>query len=229
MPGRRPDALVAILAATAGATEAISFLALGGVFSSVMTANLVLLGLDAGQQNGALTLRAGAALTGYIVGALAASRLTRPAAEPGKGWPAPVCTALVAEGIVFAGSRWAGKSWAANPPGRCRWPCSPPAPPPWAARALPAALTESRKSSSCMTGMLTGLVADLAAPGGKPVARRLRLLAMLIAGAIASGVTYTQVPRLAPLNSLALLAGVIGIAAGTRTGKSRRAGRCRSQ
>ncbi len=68
VPGRRPDALVAILAATAGATDAISFLALGGVFSSVMTANLVLLGLGAGQQNGPLTLRAGAALTGYIVG-----------------------------------------------------------------------------------------------------------------------------------------------------------------
>ena len=84
-------------------------------------------------------------------------------------------------------------------------------------------------SSTYMTGMLTGLVADLAAPGGKPVASRLRLLAMLIAGAIASGVTYTQVPRLAPLIPLALLAGVIGIAAGTRTGKSRRAGRSRSQ
>ncbi len=72
-----------------------------------------------------------------------------------------------------------------------------------------------------MTGMLTGLLADLAAPGGKPVASRLRLLAMLIAGAIASGVTYIQAPRLAPLIPLALLAGVLGIAAGTRT---RRAG-----
>ena len=65
---------MAILAATAGATDVISFLALGGVFSSVMTANMVLLGLGAGQQNGPLALRAGAALTGYIVGALAATR-----------------------------------------------------------------------------------------------------------------------------------------------------------
>ncbi len=52
MPARRLDALVANSAMTAGAMDAISFLGLGGVFSSVMTADLVLLGLGAGQQNG---------------------------------------------------------------------------------------------------------------------------------------------------------------------------------
>ena len=78
MPGRRLDALVAILAMTAGATDAISFLGLGGVFSSVMTANMVLLGLSAGKQNGPLALHADAALTGYIVGAVAASRVSAP-------------------------------------------------------------------------------------------------------------------------------------------------------
>jgi uncharacterized membrane protein YoaK (UPF0700 family) len=150
MPARRLDALVAILAMTAGATDAISFLGLGGVFSSVMTANLVLLGLGAGQQNGPLAVHAGAALTGYIVAALAAS---------------------------------------------------------------PGNLT------TYMTGMLTGILAELAAPGRSALTSRLRLLAMLIAGAVASGVTYTQAPRRAPLIPVALLACVIGLAASTRTSR----------
>lgn len=63
MPERRLGALVTFLAMTAGATDAISFLGLGGVFSSVMTANMVLLGLSAGTHNGPLALHAAAALT----------------------------------------------------------------------------------------------------------------------------------------------------------------------
>jgi hypothetical protein len=52
MGGRRLDAVLAVLAMTAGATDAFTFLGLGGVFSSVMTANMVLLALSAGKQNG---------------------------------------------------------------------------------------------------------------------------------------------------------------------------------
>jgi Protein of unknown function (DUF1275) len=79
-------------------------------------------------------------------------------------------------------------------------------------------------SSTYMTGMLTGMLADLAAPAapaGPDVASRLRLIAMLIAGAIASGITYAQAPRLAPLIPLASLACVIGIAASARTRTAR--------
>ena len=73
---------VALLALTAGATDALSFLGLGGVFSSVMTANLVLLGLSAATHNateygGELAAHAGFALAGYLTGALTAGRLLR--------------------------------------------------------------------------------------------------------------------------------------------------------
>jgi hypothetical protein len=47
--------------------------------------------------------------------------------------------------------------------------------------------------------MPTGILADLAAPAGPIVADRLRLLAMLIAGAIATGITCAEAPRPAPL------------------------------
>jgi uncharacterized membrane protein YoaK (UPF0700 family) len=120
MPGRRPGALVAILAMTAGATDAISFLGLGGVFSSVMTANMVLLGLGAGQQNVSLMLHAGAALAGYIVGAVAISRLTGSSGRPAEGWLARVFAALVAEGIMLAGITVGWEIVGGHPAGRCR-------------------------------------------------------------------------------------------------------------
>ncbi len=60
--------------------------------------------------------------------------------------------------------------------------------------------------------------ADLATPGGPAVGSRLRLLAALIAGAIAGGITYAQAPRLAPLIPLVPLACAIGIATSTRPG-----------
>ena len=218
MSGRRPDALVAILATTAGATDAISFLGLGGVFSSVMTANLVLLGLGAGQQNASLALHAGAALAGYIVGAIAANRLTRPSAEPAVGWPAPVFAALVAEGIVLAGITVGWEIAGGHPRGAVQIALLAGAAAAMGSQsAAVRALGIPGISSTYMTGMLTGILADLTAPAGPAVTSRLRLLAMLIAGAIASGITYAQAPRLAPLIPLGLLACVIGIAARMRT------------
>ncbi len=68
---RQRDAAVVVLTLTTGAIDAVSFLRLGHVFSSVITGNLVLLGVAAGQQTGALALHAGLALGGYGAGRLA--------------------------------------------------------------------------------------------------------------------------------------------------------------
>ncbi len=73
-------------------------------------------------------------------------------------------------------------------------------------------------STTYKTGMLTGILGDLATPAGPAVASRLRLLAALIGGALASGVTFAQAPRLAPLIPLVPLACAIGIAARARPG-----------
>ena len=170
------------------------------------------------QRNGPLALHAGAALTGYIAGAVAANRLTGSSAEPGNSWPTPVFAALAAEGIVLTGITVGWEIVGGHPRGAAQVALL--------ARAAAAIGSQSAAvralgipeiSSTYMTGMLTGILADLAAPAGQAVASLLRLLVMLIAGAIASGVTYAQAPRLAPLIPVALLACVIGIAASTRT------------
>lgn len=100
--------IVLLLALGSGAIDALSVAALGAVFASVMTGNLVLLGLSAVQARPAPALAAGAAILAYAAGVFAAAaRLRRkdPAGE--KPWPVLVSGAFVAvllpQGAVLAG------------------------------------------------------------------------------------------------------------------------------
>ncbi|WP_349345315.1 DUF1275 family protein [Streptomyces rapamycinicus] len=69
-------AAVALTVAT-GAMDAMSFLALGGVFTSVMTANLSLLGMSTASLDATLARDSAVAMGGYIVGALVSGRIVR--------------------------------------------------------------------------------------------------------------------------------------------------------
>jgi uncharacterized membrane protein YoaK (UPF0700 family) len=258
MPSRRRDALVAVLALTAGATDAVTFLGLGGVFSSVMTANMVLLGLSVGHQNGPRALHAAVALAGYILGALAASRFTGPPSEPPPGQPAPgqpapsqpapgqpapsnaspgqpapsqpasgqapaawpgrVTLALAVECVVLAAITVGWEIQGVRPSGAVQVVLL-------AGAALAMGIQGAAVrtlgvagiSTTYMTGMLTGILADLATVRSPAVRHRLVLLAMLILGAVASGITFTAAPRLAPLIPLVPLVCVLILAVGVRT------------
>lgn len=54
-----------MLTLSTGALDAVTFLRLGKVFSSVITGNLALLGVAAGQHDATLALNGGLALAGY--------------------------------------------------------------------------------------------------------------------------------------------------------------------
>lgn len=68
---RYRDLLVVVLTLTTGALDAVSYLRLGKVFSSVITGNLALLGVAARQRDAVLMLNGGLALAGYVCGVLA--------------------------------------------------------------------------------------------------------------------------------------------------------------
>jgi uncharacterized membrane protein YoaK (UPF0700 family) len=91
--GRRHLALV-LLAVNSGATDAIGVVSLGGAFTSVMTGNMVLLGLSATRGDGSLTLRSGLALLMFATGAFAGARIARAPRAGDPIWPRPVVTAL---------------------------------------------------------------------------------------------------------------------------------------
>ena len=83
------------LAAGSGAIDALSFAALGAVFTSVMTGNLVLLGIAVVHTDPGAAARSAVSISSYIAGVLAATwwlRGTR--ATPEVPWPARISAVL---------------------------------------------------------------------------------------------------------------------------------------
>ena len=75
-PAARQLTLAAVLLTIGtGGTDVLSFTRLGGVFTSVMTGNLVLLGLAAARTSAGLAGRTAISITGYALGVAAAARL----------------------------------------------------------------------------------------------------------------------------------------------------------
>jgi uncharacterized membrane protein YoaK (UPF0700 family) len=106
---RRHLALV-LLAVNSGATDAIGIVSLGGAFTSVMTGNMVLLGLSASRGDGALSLRSGLAIVLYITGAFVGARIAGAPRADDPAWPRAVRNALcvqLAGEALFAAGWWA--------------------------------------------------------------------------------------------------------------------------
>jgi len=96
------DALVAALTFAAGLIDALSFLALGGVFSSFMSGNTVLLGLRIGLGDFPLALNSMVAILGYIAGVALGTNIGYQSSRSDKIWPYAVTKILSAEFIIIA-------------------------------------------------------------------------------------------------------------------------------
>ncbi|MFZ0041510.1 MAG: YoaK family protein [Solirubrobacteraceae bacterium] len=101
---RSRDVLLVALGTTSGAVDATAFIALGHVFASVITGNLVLLGVSVARGDGRSALFSGCALGAYALGVLvAAPRRSRADGDP--VWPLGASLVLsvdLALLIVFA-------------------------------------------------------------------------------------------------------------------------------
>jgi uncharacterized membrane protein YoaK (UPF0700 family) len=100
---RLRDGLVVVLALTTGAVDAVSYLRLGRVFSSIITGDLALLGISPGTGSTGQAVNAGLALAGYGLGVLAGGALAR---TPQKGqplWPRRATATLAVELLMLAG------------------------------------------------------------------------------------------------------------------------------
>lgn len=97
--------LAAALAFASGATDIASFTRLGGVFASVMTGNLVLLGLAIARESASLAAHTAVAFGGYVAGAAAGTgvraRLGSREKIHEEVWPAAVTECLAIELACF--------------------------------------------------------------------------------------------------------------------------------
>jgi uncharacterized membrane protein YoaK (UPF0700 family) len=186
------DSRVVLLTVTAGAVNAVSFLVLGKVFVSVITGNMVLLGVAASTGNSAIAIHGGVALAGYAAGVLVSAPI---AARGGGGhpgtWPASVTATLAAELVVLVAFCAGWEAAQGHPRGTGQG-------------ALLVVLAAAmgmqssavrrlgQMSSTYLTSTLTGVLAGLATrttPEG--LGRSLGALAAIVAGAVAGGFLAT--------------------------------------
>lgn len=99
---RKRHTATVLLALNSGVTDAMGFVGLGGVFTSVMTGNLVLLGVSASSVDGPLALRTVSAIISYVVGAGIGARIVRHQVAQESIWPSVITRALTIEFIMFA-------------------------------------------------------------------------------------------------------------------------------
>lgn len=99
----RRDALVITLTLVTGSLDAIGLLRLGGVFTSVMTGNMVFLGIAASERSGSIALHTGVAFVLYIVGSFIGARVAGHAPDnETQLWPLSILKALTLELFCIA-------------------------------------------------------------------------------------------------------------------------------
>jgi uncharacterized membrane protein YoaK (UPF0700 family) len=209
-PVRKRDALVILLTVVTGSIDAIGFTRLGGVFTSVMTGNMVLLGVAAGKGDVSLALHTGIAFLGFVVGSLVGARVAGHAQDGDEIWPRPILRALILElGVLLVFSAW----WeiaSAAPAGA----------PEYAmlsvnavALGVQSAATLrfgiSGLSTTYLTGTLTQLLAGVAKRKEPISGRSALVLLALIGGAGIGAAVAIDAPRFAPLVPVGVLAFVI--------------------
>jgi uncharacterized membrane protein YoaK (UPF0700 family) len=209
------DLLLVSLTLVTGMTDAIGFTRLGGVFTSVMTGNMVLLGIAGAKEDGAIAIHTAIAFAGYIAGSIGGAHIAGAHNGDKSLWPRSFSLALFAEFLLFAISMIL---WEASGVSRS-------ADFDLALLGINATalgvqsaavlrLGVSGLSTTYLTGTLTTVVAHLTSVRSfKGLERPAAILAALIVGAAIGAACALHQPVAAPLVQLGLLGATIGIGA----------------
>ena len=208
-------ALAVVLTAVAGAVDALSITALGHVFTGIMTGNLVLLGVSAGQGLGAETSRSAVAFAGFVAGLFAGYQLAHPAAAIARWMRASVPLAFALELLLVAAffAVWLGSG--GRPAGDrlfaliCLSAIAM-----GVQSATATRLAVSGISTTYVTGTLNALMGSLAVVGrlGVDAISQAAALASLCGGAALAMVVYRVEPLVAPVVPLAILTAAVLLA-----------------
>lgn len=195
-----------------GIADALGVLALGGAFSSVMTGNMVLLGLSAGTLDAQLAISASSAIGAYIIGVLAGSRIAGVPDPSDSVWPRQVTWALTVELVAMLGflvywEALSGKDIGATAQLLMLMILA-------AALGIQGSAVQRfgvpGLSSTYLTGTLTGLIAGMATrrPWSSLVPSA-KLLVALIVGSCVGAAVIVHLPRLAPIVLVVPLVAVV--------------------
>lgn len=209
-PVRQRDALIILLTLVTGSIDAIGFTRLGGVFTSVMTGNMVLLGVATGKGDVSLAIHTGVAFLGFVAGSLIGARVAGHAHENDGLWPRPILTALVLELAVLCVFATWWELVAVAPIGSAEYALLTINA---VALGVQSAATLrfgiSGLSTTYLTGTLTQLIASIAKRKEPVLGRSAFILLALIVGAGLGAVLAVHAPRFAPVLPIAALAFVV--------------------
>jgi uncharacterized membrane protein YoaK (UPF0700 family) len=203
--------LTVALTAGSGSLDALAFLALGKVFVSVITGNLVLLGIGLGVQGEhQVAVRVAVAIASYAVGATAGAAITGRAQADQPVWPGRVTAALLAELVLLAGFAVGWELAAARPVGGAQLALLAVAA---GAMGVQSAAVNRLAlpgfSSTYLTSTLIRAVMELALGPRHHVGAKIAALASAVTGALAGALLVTEAPRFAPAIATAALATVL--------------------
>jgi uncharacterized membrane protein YoaK (UPF0700 family) len=208
---RLRDFAVVVLAMVSGATDALGFLALGSAFTSVMTGNMVLVGIAVGAGDGSAIGIVGTAIVAYVVGAGLGARFAGSPVPDDGIWPPAITRALAVELALVAlfGVVW----WSMGSEPSRGWFA-----PLLALNAAALGIQSSAimrfgvsgLSTTYLTGTLTTLVVR-AATGHRlgTLSQPARILAALIGGAAISATLVEHARPAAPAFQIVLLTVVV--------------------
>lgn len=215
-------AIAMLLTFASGASDVASFTRLGGVFTSVMTGNMVVFGLSLAHGSVILAAHTVAAFAGYVLGVTLGTQIAwhhtaRRAGTDGENeWPPHITLALLAEFTLFAGVVIGWEVTGARPAGAAKFVILA-----LAACAMgiqSAAVNQmglGNVSTTYLTGTLTGLVTSVARPDRRrPGLRRPGVLAGLLAGAVLAGVLIANAAAAVPFLPLAAVGATAALASG---------------
>ncbi|HEY4461234.1 MAG TPA: YoaK family protein [Streptosporangiaceae bacterium] len=212
--------IAALLTIGTAAIDVVSFTRLGSVFASVMTSNIVFLGMAAANQSAMLAEHAAVSFAGYVAGVAAASRMARVGRRDTPGtqtWSAGIAGALAAETGVFVIFTIGWAVTGTRPAGGAQLLLLAVATVAMGMQsAVVVAMGIAGVSTTYMTGTLTMLIEALANPDRykRPSGRQVIVLLALVAGAGLSGLMLATVPSAVLVIPFAVLFGVMGIGTG---------------
>lgn len=208
-PTTRPStvAFAGLLGAVSGAVDVLVFTRLGEVFSSVITGNVVVVGVAIGTGRFGVMSHAAVAVASYAIGVVVATLITRSVDDhPARGAASPVVVVYGVEFLLLSGFSVIWMVTGGTPGGAAQF----------GALILTATAMGMQSRAFAMdrlpgvtttyfTGTLTALLTG-AVTGARFNPAALFALASLLAGAALSGGLLSLAPIAAPALPLALLA-----------------------
>lgn len=205
------DTLVVLLTLTTGAVDATSFLALGRVFSSVITGNLVLLGLAAGTGSPSLAEHAVTAVAGYSAGVLLGAPVAARVSRDSGTWPPAVTATLAVEACLLVAFSAVWEVAGGHPGGGLQMVLDGVLAASMGAQSA-AVRRLGEMSTTYLTGTLTGVLAGLATRD-RPDAfgRSVGVLVAIVAGAVTAAFLITDAPTWLPVAILLPIGAVVTV------------------